>query len=309
MNAHHSPLFVVGVDRSGTTLLSLMLDSHSRLAIPYESHFFVPFYQKQDTFGDLASRECRARLVEEILAEPYVQQWDGTPAIEDVDLDKCGSLSGAINEVYSAYARRRGKDLWGDKTPAYTGHVHILDRLFPDARYVHIIRDGRDVALSITQQWWGIKDFASALGYWRQLVETARGFLRTLPAERFVELRFEDLVADPERELRRIAALLRVDFEPTMIDGYRANASQKVGKRIDQQHVHLKRAPSTDQCYKWKASLPEADRAIAHEIAGSLFRDLGYASGVADHRLKMLGTAIRRIGGACCRLRHWPAGR
>src|SRR5690242_19703103 len=124
MAAPHSPVFIIGVARSGTTLLSLMLDSHSRIAIPYESHFFVAYYEKYygKTFGD---REQRTAVVREILAEPTVRQWDLTVLPEDIDLEKCVNLGATIDQVFQAYARKSGKEMWGEKSPPYTQYVYM----------------------------------------------------------------------------------------------------------------------------------------------------------------------------------------
>src|SRR5262249_27190100 len=131
-----SPVFVIGVARSGTTLISLMLDSHSRIAIPYESHFFVAYYQKYHGRAFEAEAERRA-LVEQVLAEPAVREWDVQVRPEEIDLAKCATLGGAIDQIFSAYARKNGKDVWGEKSPPYTQYVYMIEKMFPKARYVH----------------------------------------------------------------------------------------------------------------------------------------------------------------------------
>src|SRR5262249_43300645 len=143
------PIFVIGINRSGTTLLSLMLDSHSRIAIPYESHFFVNYYRTRSQSEILETNVQRLALVKSILAEPYVQRWDYQVTSEQINLDNCTNLAQTIDEIYMAYARHFEKDIWGDKTPSYACHLEILNNMFPTSRFIHIIRDGRDVALSI----------------------------------------------------------------------------------------------------------------------------------------------------------------
>ncbi|MEW5733796.1 MAG: sulfotransferase [Thermodesulfobacteriota bacterium] len=295
MSLRTAPIFVVGVDRSGTTLLSLMLDAHSRLAIPFESHFFVRFYNGMERFGDLMQEVNRRALVAAILAEPYLQKWEHRVSPEEVDLDRCGSLSGAIAEIYTAYARSFGKDVWGDKTPEYISHLWVLNELFPEGRFVHIIRDGRDVASSIVKQWWGAKDFASALRYWAQNVALARSMLRMLPHNRYVELRFEDLVADPGAQLARITDLLGLDFEPAMLSAYQEKAAAKVGDLASDVHPHLHKSPMLDQALKWQRELSPPDQALAHKIAGPLLAELGYPSGVTKHPLSLWRAAYHRM--------------
>ena len=91
MADRNNPVFLVGVARSGTSLLSLILDSHSRLAIPYESHFIEEYYQELNLFGDLTDEANRRRLIRSILSEPFVAHWDQPIQVEDIQLDTCTS--------------------------------------------------------------------------------------------------------------------------------------------------------------------------------------------------------------------------
>src|SRR5438046_320861 len=99
------PFFLIGVARSGTTLLSLMLDTHSQLAIPYESHFIIPYFKDRQRVGDLSHKPQRVALVTSILAEPAVSHWAPRITIEDLDVDQCTSLSATVQQLFSAYAR------------------------------------------------------------------------------------------------------------------------------------------------------------------------------------------------------------
>jgi hypothetical protein len=278
-----------------------MLDAHSRLAIPYESHFFVRYFKDRQSQGDLAGdRDSRSRLVRQILKEPYVLRWDRQISPDEVDLDSCDSLENTINQIYLAYARRFGKDLWGDKTPAYVADIHVLHQMFPRARFVHIIRDGRDVALSIIKQWWGANDFMSAIDYWAQTLRCAQKMLAMLPANQHISLRFEDLVRDPETELKRVCCFLDLDYEPQMLEGYAARAGAKVGERIKRHHNHLTQRPTSSQALKWQQDLSRADQAVAYEIAGPLLAELGYPTGTQSHPLKIVRKCWHRLREAYC---------
>src|SRR5262249_51654470 len=167
--------------------------------------------------------------------------------------------------------------------------------LFPSARFVHIIRDGRDVALSLLQQWWGPNDFMSAMRHWTDTVQCARKMLQMLPADRHVEVKFEDLVTDPAREVWKITALLGVDFESQMVSNYTGKARDKVGDHFRTHHMHLSERPSPDQAFKWMKTLKPADQAVAAEIAGALFAELGYPAGVTRHPLKLMRKGYHRL--------------
>jgi hypothetical protein len=284
----NAPVFILGVGRSGTTLLSLMIDSHSRIAVPYESHFFVPYYQNQTLVGDLRTREGRLRLLNRILGEPFVQKWDQRVTIEDIDLNQCPNLPETIRQIYSAYARKFGKDIWGDKTPGYIKHIYILNAMFPTARYIHIVRDGRDVALSLLKQSWGPDNLYEGLVYWAGTVAAGRSMLYMLPHDRYLEVRYEELVSQPEVELRRVVGFLGVAYEPQMLDAYVQSAATKVGGFINSIHVHLREPVSKAQTYKWKNVLGPVDQALASHVAGEMLKLYGYEPGITHHRFRTL---------------------
>jgi hypothetical protein len=289
-----SPILILGINRSGTTLLSMMLDAHSRIAIPHESHFFVSYYKERASLN-FADETGRREVVGRILAEPFVRSWDRPVTAAEVDLTRCHDLASTIDEVYRVYAQHFGKDIWGDKTPAYITDIHVLNALFPDARFVHLIRDGRDVALSIIKQPWGPSDFLTAIRQWAETVLWARKMLRMLPDERHIELRFEELVSDPQAQLERLTNFLGVDFEPGMLTEYTKNALEKVGDFLNKHHVHLGKRPQRSQAFKWQSVLGPGDQAVAYELAGSVLEELGYPAGVKQHPLRIMKKCYHRL--------------
>lgn len=282
-----SPVFVVGVDRSGTTLLTMMLDMHSQLWIPNESHFIVELYDKYQNVLDLKSEDFRKKIVSEIFNERYVRDWDILISQDQVDVSDCDSLSDIIFAFYEACAASKGKMFWGDKTPRYLVHVDILNKLFPKSRFIHIVRDGRDVAESISQMWWGANDFASALKSWERRVEIGSKMLNMLPQDRWMQLRFEDLVLNTNKELRRVTDFLQLPFEENMLC-YASVAAEKVGGRIDKHHSNLIQSPQASETYRWKNRLSCADQALAWQIAGKMLKHFQYEEGVTKHPLRLI---------------------
>ena len=136
------PVLVLGVRRSGTTLLRVMLDRHSELAVPDES-YFVP---------QLADRHLRHvdpdEFVDDLRRIDTLAEWDVPLEKVRARLTERMPIGTAIGTVYAVYAEERGKARWGDKTPMYMQNLRLLERLFPDALFVHLIRDGRDAAMS-----------------------------------------------------------------------------------------------------------------------------------------------------------------
>jgi len=139
------PLIILGVRRSGTTLFRVMLDRHPEVAIPDESYFVPQLADRHRGAIDVEG------FVDDLRRLPTLGEW-GVSADEVRARLRPGMPVGeAIAAVYEAYAAQRGKSRWGDKTPLYMQYLGLLDRLFPDAVYLHLVRDGRDAAVSFRQ--------------------------------------------------------------------------------------------------------------------------------------------------------------
>jgi hypothetical protein len=273
------PFFLLGVQRSGTTLLRLLLNAHSHLAIPFESMVLFEFASKMGEYNHLEQIEDRRRLVEALLCSRGIQKWEPTVKIEDIDLAECTDFAATVNQIFSAYARRCGKVMWGDKTPSYTKDFHIFNEMFPQARFIHLIRDGRDVALSLARQRWGPIDFLSALQYWTEVVTWSRKMGRMLPQDRYLEVRYEALVSNPQECLEQITAFLDLPFEEGMLERYRARLDHTLPASSRDYHKNLDRPIDRDLAYTWQKALSAADQALAYSIAGKLLDDLGYPAG------------------------------
>jgi hypothetical protein len=262
---------VLGVSRSGTTLLKEMLDSHSQLAIPTESYFIPQLWDRHGRHFDTdAFRDDLTRLAR-------VREWGVTADDVRRRLPATPTAADGIRAIYRSYADARGKPRYGDKTPSYMQSLDLLERVFPDAQFVHLVRDGRDAALSFLEMRRkprfnlarprGIASFASQ---WRLEVEGARELGRRVGTERYHELRYEDLVREPESELRRVTSFLGLDFEPGML-AYHAG----VDAGALQDHPRLADPPTPDT-RRWQEQLSPADAQLFEAIAGPTLSALGY---------------------------------
>lgn len=275
MSVSAAPVFLLGFQRSGTTLLRLLLDAHPGLAIPFESMVLVDFWHKLDSYGGLSRLDARERLVRDLLAAKGISRWQPAVNLADVDLDQCGTYASTVDQVFSAYARHYGKPRWGDKTPSYLSDMHVLNAWFGDAQFVHLVRDGRDTAMSIVRQPWGPGDFLSALRQWNEVVTWSRKIGRMLPAERYIEIRYEDLVTDQEGVLRKITDFLHLPFDHTMVNAHqRSEGRMPVGSLAF--HANLNRPVSGELVHRWRETLSPSDQALALRIAGPLLGELGY---------------------------------
>jgi hypothetical protein len=261
------PVIVLGVGRSGTTLLRVMLDRNSELAIPYESFFVVP----------LARRHGRRPRLEAFVNDlgRFYQLYEWGIAPEDVRLRlRKGMTTGeAIAAVFEVYAESEGKPRWGDKTPLYMQHLPLIERLFPAAVWVHLVRDGRDAALSFLslpegfsgKTWAQPRTTAQFAARWRTEILAARRL-----GGPYLELRYEDLVTEPERELRRVCEHASLPWEPQMLDhtGVREVAEMPEHRNIAK--------PPTVGLRDWRNEMSREDALAFEAVAGDVLRDAGY---------------------------------
>ena len=265
------PLLILGVRRSGTTLLRVMLDRHSELAVPDES-YFVP---------QLADRHLRRvdpdAFVDDLRRLNTLAEWDVPLNKVRARLSPAMPIGAAIATVYAVYAEEQGKRRWGDKTPMYMQNLRLLEKLFPDALFVHLIRDGRDAALSflelpaglVTKTWMHPRTPAEFACQWRTEVAAARRLGQRI-GSRYLEVRYEELVGDVEGVLRRICDFAWLGYEPAMAD-YAGNVD--VSAKPHQQRL---REPPTKGVRDWHQQMSPADVAAFEHVAGDLLRKLGY---------------------------------
>lgn len=278
---------VVGVGRSGTTLLRLMLDAHPELAIPSETHFLAGMLNHPPEGGEA--------FVATLIAAHTWNDFHLNPRelSELVAAKGQFDLAEAVRTFYLMYADRFGKTRWGDKSPPYVRHMEPLFRLLPEARFVHMIRDGRDVALSYRGKWFGPARMGieAAAVFWKETILGARAVGARLPAGTYTETRFEDLLAWPQTSLRRICGVLDLPWDATMLD-YHENAAQRLdemGDRFDGRgnvlvskrqrlsiHHHTNAPPDLSQAGKWRTALSRSEIDTFHRVAGGLLGELGY---------------------------------
>jgi hypothetical protein len=280
--------FVVGASRSGTTLLRLMLDAHPELAIPPETHFIPRLVQACQMAAD--PRDGFAEVL--TAGNRWVEFGLDPAAWRRVAGPDPFDLGDGLRAFYRLYAERFGKPRWGDKTPPYLHRMQLIQRLLPEARFVHLIRDGRDVALSHQGLWFGPTSVRAAARWWTALIAAARAQVDDLRF--YLEVRYEDLVREPEATLRRVCAFVELPWHPTVLD-YHARAQERLeelarperrpdGRIVsgaDRAAIHGRTSQPPDAAHvgRWRREMSVPDRQWFEARAGALLRELGYEVG------------------------------
>lgn len=260
-------LFILGAPRSGTTFLASVL-SDSPFGVPIETHFITKYYKKIASYGDLSKRENFRHLVSDILSERAVRQW-GLELNLDRFFEELAPEYSYANIVDALMSRFRLGDpgaAWGDKTPHYLGDAEILLELFPDAKFVHIVRDGRDVALSLLQKPWGPNNIVSCAEYWRRLNSKEKELQEIRKTAGLYSLSYEELLENPLEMTQRLYGFLGEQLPAT---------------QLSQLTKHTK----TDNKEKWRTEMNPKQLRRFEAIAGGKLKELGYSLSMSNPKI------------------------
>jgi len=272
------PFFVLGRGRSGTTLLARMLGGHPDACVAPEGFFVLNLRGRYGRGPWDAAR--KAAFCRDLLLERRMRTWGLDPSAVRAALDAQGetlTFPGACRAVYACYAAaagRPGARLLGDKNPHYSLFAAELGRLFPAARFVHVVRDPRDNVRSFQEVPFDLQGTAALAYRW---LRYNREVLRAAAAapDRFLRVRFEDLVAAPEPELRRIAAFLELGWDPALLDFAASEPEGFYG--AGQPWFEALRGPlDPGRAAARREAMPPGDARTVAAICGGLAAELGY---------------------------------
>lgn len=292
--------FFVGCGRSGTTLLRAIMNAHPRLAVPYESHWAVALARVRHRYERSGSFDVDAFLADLLPDERY-RRW-GIPDAEvraSFTGDPVRTYPDAVRRVYALYAATQGKERYANKTGNYVTRMREIVALFPEAVFVHLVRDGRDVALSRLAVAWGDTRFDEAVLSWRQQVDAGRRAARALGLgpQRYLEVRYEHLVTDPAGVARTVCAFLDLEFVPEMLDTT-TQAERIISEVLDPAEHQNLRLPPTPGLRDWRAEMTPAQVELFEALAGRTLADFGYPPGPrrpgAAVRLRAAALRFRR---------------
>jgi Sulfotransferase family len=263
---------VLGHVRSGTTMLRAMLDAHPELAIPPEAYGVAPILR----LGPTAPCDID-EIVRRFGTDKYFADWQlPIERLETLRTDaRVVTHADAVAGLYHLYAAHHGKARYGDKTPSHTQDIELLATSFPQARFVHIVRDGRDVAASVLSLDFGASEFAEASRRWKRKVLRGHRYGLTLGPERYRMIHYEALVADPEAILRSVCEFFGFEFRSEMLS-YNERAEQLLEGVRDTGHIQGIRRPPTVGLRDWHVDLAPRQIAVFDEVAGDALDELGY---------------------------------
>lgn len=269
------PVLIFGAPRSGTSLLSRLIDAHPRIAIPFESHLFNQWTPRLSVYGNLTNPARRRRLIRDIADFGVIRDWSPHPPADEVAaLVHTPGFGGVASAFMTWWARSQGKPRWGEKTPHHSLLWRDTLAAWSDALVVIIERDPRDVALSWKEARFGgdhVSPFAAA---WKGYQAAAEEVRSALDSDRWIDLRYEDLVDQPEAELARVMNFLGESYYPSQL----AFHDTKDEWRTDSRNAaHLRQPVSAKSVGRWRTRLSTREVGLVEHIVGDVMTGRGYA--------------------------------
>ena len=300
------PVFLIGTQRSGSNLLRLMLNQSRELAAPHPPHVLHRMTPLLDRYGDLSDPARFALLVDDVcrLVDANPVAWRESPFDRERVLARCGgrSLVAVLAAVYEQQACDAGARDWVCKSMANVDFLDEISGYFgAGAKFVHLHRDGRDVALSFQKAPVGEKHVYSIAKQWRRDQEKALAHRRRAEAAVF-RIGYEELTSEPRPVLERLCGFLGLRFEPPMLEAHTSREALATS-RAGELWSNLTR-PVLANSGKFHAQMPEEDVRVFEAVAGPALRSLGYplvsAAGdggavLSDARVARFEDANRRL--------------
>ena len=269
------PIFIVSSPRSGSTLLRLILDAHPRLAVPPPAWLFHYIYPYLYSYGDLKIEDNLRALVGDALETPTIKEWPLQPNVDEVVAEMNEpNFSELFGSLHRLYGRPLGKARWGEKSPRDSFYMAEIKSLYPDAQFIHILRDGRDVAIDLSESILWPNTLYSGAMMWKDFVLAIEDFAKELDVNSYLAVRYDELCANSEAVLRQICEFLGEEFREEMLAHYETQSTKDWG----QAPVHSKttRPINTDFVDMYKTRIGNRDRRVLEGVIGDTLKKFDY---------------------------------
>lgn len=275
-----NPIFIIGTERSGTNLLRLMLNAHSAIAVPHPPHIMKFFASLEPLYGNLADDRNYQRLIADVcrMVELHTYPWEIKPdRVKVLSDSRERNLLNVYFEIYNQYLEHSGKCRWACKSTFMIEHVAEILRCYPDARFIFMVRDGRDVAVSAKKSIFNhFHVYYSALR-WQREQRLGLSWQANLSPEQLLLLKYENLISDPDTVTRQLCDFLNEPFEEGMLEYHRSSEARKSGS-LSVSWENTSKPVMAGNADKFRRFLTEAEILLFESIAFEELGELGYAT-------------------------------
>jgi len=295
-------ILIAGCPRSGTYLLASLLTKHFNIVFPLETHIFYLLRNRIHLWGDLKFYENRKHLLTDIYSFLEVWLYKGmkldkkalpysllsTKKKSENILRNSTNFESLIHNLYSEYAKNHLAEYYGDKSvPFWHIPLEEIQRLIPNLKVIHLIRDGRDVHLSWQKTWFGSSCLYESARVWAEHLNLKRNWGEKNP-EKYLELKYEDLLSHTDVEIEKISKFLKLNKTTTALTPHFSGiANLYAGKG---HHDLLSGDVVKNNFKKWKKSMDPKDRMFFEYIAGDILNKFKYE---VDNKKVSLADCIR----------------
>jgi len=274
------PIFIIGIQRSGSNLLRLMLNQLPEVAAPHPPHILQRIMPLMPEYGELGDDGAFRTLVDDVcrLVELNPVPWEGVTFDRADVARRCTdrSLLAVHRAVYDIYAEAHEARTWCTKSLANIKYMADIEAFYrKKVSYIYLYRDGRDVALSFRKAVVGEKHFYHIASEWASSQEIALAWRRKIEPERFLSVNYEDLTGNPEATAKRVCAFLGVEYVPSMLDFHRAEEAKRTAASSDL-WINVVNPVMKDNTKKFLREMKAEDIKIIESVAGPVLDALGY---------------------------------
>jgi Sulfotransferase family len=272
------PVIIGGCPRSGTTLLRTMLHCHPELAIPRETRFVLESWRQRRKFGDLHKAANRRKLARWIFTRDKSLArrlgLDPETAIKRV-VASSPTLGSALATSFTMYAEKHGKPRWGDKRPMYASRMTAIWDLFPNAQFINVVRDPRACVASLRKLGWYEGSIAPSVELWERTVTAVDRWRSDLRADQLLDVRYEELISDPESTLGQVAAFAGLASDRSAFEQMFSYHELKE-TRSQRYHSNLSRPIDASRVSAWTEVLEPPEIAFIEQATLPIMRQWGY---------------------------------
>ncbi len=287
-------IFMIGIQRSGSNLLRLMLNELPEIAAPHPPHILQRMMPLVPYYGDLAKDRAFSLLVDDVcrLVELNPVPWEGVVLDRKEIASGCRrrSLVAVFGAVYDVMARAWEAKTWCCKSLGNVYYLPEIEDHFNGAKYIYLYRDGRDVAVSFRKAVVGEKHFYHIAKEWDEAQRLALDFRDKIPAKRFFNLSYEALTAEPEKTARALCEFLGVNYRPSMLEFYKSGEAKRAASASNLWE-NVTNPIMRQNTGKFLREAAEDDIRVFESVAGASIDRLGYKRAFVKKREELTFSA------------------
>lgn len=273
------PIFIIGTERSGTNLLRLILNAHSHIAIPHPPHIMKNFFKLEPLYADLAQDNNFRKLIRDVSTMVQLHPYPWGIAIDKERIFRETKDRNLINIffcIYSQYLEASHKERWGCKSTFMLYHVALVRRYYPCAKFIYMVRDGRDVAVSAKSTIFNHYSVYYTAQLWKKEQEIGIYWLNKLPHKDILLVKYEDLVRSPQAIISSICLFLNEPYQENLLEFYATSEARK-SAGLSAAWENTKRPIIQDNFGKFQKELKEREIDLFEAIAGEELDYFSYA--------------------------------